>query len=72
MGDEVIPLGETRRPAGGDPVVLNGGLMITRQLEQMRANCIQAMMAGQASIRFKRIQQIESVAGPCTITAAIA
>jgi len=46
--------------------------MVSGQLQQMRTDGIQAMMAGQASIRFKRIQQIESVAGPCTITAAIA
>jgi hypothetical protein len=37
----------------------DSGLMVSRQLQQMGANGVEAMMAGESSIGVERIQQIE-------------
>ena len=50
MRHEVIPFRNARRPAGRNPVVCNGGLRISGQLQQMSADGIEAMMPSQPFI----------------------
>jgi hypothetical protein len=60
LGHEVIPFRYALGPAGGSPVVCDGGLMVSGQSSRWGANGIETMMAGQPSIGVERIQQLDS------------
>lgn len=60
LGHEVVPFGDARCPAGGNLIVRDGGRMISGHFQQMGANGVKTVMAGEASIGIERIEQIET------------
>src|SRR5215510_1419538 len=59
-GLEVAPLGKAGRPACRAPVVRARGCAVARHLQQVRADGIEAMVAGDAVIVVEPAQKLES------------
>src|SRR5262249_26031122 len=58
-GLEVAPLGKAGRPACGSPVARAGGCAVTRQLQEVSADRVEAVVPGDAGVVIKRGQEVE-------------
>src|SRR5260370_4878357 len=61
LGHEVIPFGDTCRASGANPVVGDGGLMVAGHFQQMGANCVQTIVAGQPVVSVERSEQFQAL-----------
>src|SRR5262245_17379524 len=62
-GHQVVPLRDAQRPARGEFVLGARGVTVTEQVEQVRADGVHAVVAGQRGLLLGRVEPVEGFPG---------